>query len=121
MNSRQYANEVVHKKGRNSKKWIMTLVGLGCVMFSFIAGLVVIYIHPDKEASTAVVGLVTQVVTFLGAVVGAYTTGQSFVDWKAQSSLTAMVSSETKHLVTDITEKHIDVSSRAKDNDYEAQ
>jgi putative Mn2+ efflux pump MntP len=121
MDSETYTKEVVHKKGSTSKKWVMTVIGLGCVMASFLIGLGVMLAHPTDGVPASVVSLVSQVVTFLGAVVGAYTTGQSFVDWKVQSSLSAMVSAESKQLVSEITEKHIDISSRGKEEGYEAQ
>jgi len=121
MNSDQYSKEVIHKKATKSKKWIMAIIGLSCVMGTFLIGLAAMLAHPTDGVPQNIVSLVSQVVTFLGAVVGAYTTGQSFVDWKAQSSLTAMVSAESQHIVTEITEKHIDVSSRSKEDGYESE
>ncbi len=116
MDAESYSRQVIQKKPLESKKWIMGLLGLLSVLLVYGSGLAVIWSNP--ETGTSVANLVGQVVTFLGAVVGAYTTGQSFVDWKAQSSLAAMVTEETRKLVVDVSGAHLDLTSRAKEDDY---
>ena len=121
MDSRQYARDVVHRPAFKSKKWIMATMGLACVMFTFLLGLLVICLFPKEPVPTAVVNLVGQVVTFLGALVGAYTTGQSFVDWKSQANLATLITAESQRRDQTYTEQHVDVSSRAKEGDYAAE
>ena len=118
MDIQQFMTEVVHKKPQKSKKWLMAIIGVGCVMVTLGTGVVASVMKP--EIAPHICGLCGQVVLFLGALVGAYTTGQSFVDWKAQTNITTLASTsrEEKQIDVEITERHLDVQSRAKEDGY---
>lgn len=111
-------SHALSKRGKESKKWVMAMIGIACVMAVFVLATLASMIKPEVANSLTVFS--GQVVTFLGALVGAYTTGQSFVDWKVQNTVGQMVSSSqtSKAETIDITERHIDVMTRAKEEDY---
>lgn len=115
----QYISDVIHKKPSKSKKWLMAMIGISCVMTTFVIGVITCIIKPDVSQHISV--LSGQVVTFLGALVGAYTTGQSFVDWKMQANVESISSSSREEKDIETTERHIDVQSRAKEDDYEVE
>lgn len=116
MNVDQYIADVVHKKPHASKKWLMAVIGISCVMFTFIITALICLLRPDVVQQLNV--LSGQVITFLGALVGAYTTGQSFVDWKVQSNISSISSSSVEHKDIEVTERQVDLLSRAKESDY---
>ena len=118
MDIQQYLSEAVHKKPLKSKKWLMAIIGVACVMVTLGTGVISSVLKP--EIAPHVCALCGQVVLFLGALVGAYTTGQSFVDWKAQTNIGTFASTnrEEKRVDVEVTERHVDVQSRAKEDGY---
>ena len=76
------------KPGLQSKKWTMALMGLACVMLTYATAMTICVVKP--QIAPHVVSLSTMVVTFLGSLVGAYTIGQSFVDWRTQASVVTL-------------------------------
>jgi flagellar motor component MotA len=98
-------NRRINKRPMESKKWIMSIIGLSCVMFTYISGVIFMMMSTDSKAS-AFISLANIVVMFIGALVGAYTTGQSFVDWKSTTTLETALKTETKrediHITKDI-------------------
>jgi len=115
----QYVSDVIHKKPSKSKKWLMAIIGISCVMATFIISVITCVLKPEVSQQISV--LSGQVVTFLGALVGAYTTGQSFVDWKVQTNVESISNTSREEKDIDVTERQIDVQSRAKENDYAAE
>ncbi len=115
----QYISDVIHKKPSKSKKWLMAIVGVLCVMVTFVIAVVTCVIKPEVSQYISV--LSGQVVTFLGALVGAYTTGQSFVDWKMQTNVESISNTSREEKDIETSERHIDIQSRAKENDYEIE
>lgn len=73
------------KKPLQSKKWIISIVGLSCVMLTYFVSLIVAI--KNSAIAPHIVSLSNLVITFLGGLVGAYTIGQSFVDWKSSTSI----------------------------------
>lgn len=110
--------ESIEKPALQSKKWTMALIGLVCVMGTYATGITVCLQRP--EIAPHVVSLSTMVITFLGSLVGAYTIGQSFVDWRTQASVAtvAQTSREDVNIRQELIQRTIDVSSRAKEEDY---
>ena len=86
---------------------------------TFVMALLSSMMKPEVAAQITI--LAGQVVTFLGALVGAYTTGQSFVDWKVQNTVAQAATSTREEKDISVTERHIDVQSRAKEDDYVAE
>lgn len=119
MNVEKYITDVVHKEPHRSRKWLMAIIGISCVMLTFIIAAGVCLFRPDIAQQISV--LSGQVITFLGALVGAYTTGQSFVDWKMQDNISSMNSSSVEHKDIELTERKVDLQSRAKEDDYAAE
>lgn len=116
MNVDQYIADVVHKKPHKSKKWLMAIIGISCVMLTFFIAAIICVIRPDVAQQISI--LSGQVITFLGALVGAYTTGQSFVDWKMQNNISSIANTSSEQKNIELTERQIDLQSRAKENDY---
>jgi hypothetical protein len=110
--------ESSEKPALQSKKWTMALIGLVSVMATYGTGITVCVMKP--EIAPHVVSLSTMVITFLGSLVGAYTIGQSFVDWRTQASVAtvAQTSREDVNIHQELIRRTIDVSSRAKEEDY---
>ena len=119
MDIKAFAVQHAGKKPLESKKWTMAMIGVGCVMLTFVMALLASMAKADVAAQITV--LAGQVVTFLGALVGAYTTGQSFVDWKVQNTVAQSATSTREEKVSSVTERHIDVQTRAKEADYVAE
>ncbi|MGZ4970268.1 MAG: hypothetical protein ACXV8O_13115 [Methylobacter sp.] len=119
MDVEQYISDVLHKKPSKSKKWLMAIIGVSCVMMTFVIGVITCVVKPEVSQQISV--LSGQVVTFLGALVGAYTTGQSFVDWKMQTNIESISNASLEEKDIETTERHIDVQSRAKESDYEIE
>ena len=119
MDIKEFAAQHVGRKPLESKKWIMALIGVSGVMLTFVMALLASVLKPEVAAQITI--LAGQVVTFLGALVGAYTTGQSFVDWKVQNTVAQAATSTREEKDISVTERHIDVQSRAKEDDYVAE
>jgi len=119
MDLERYLENIARKKPSESKKWMMAIIGVSCVMTTFFTGLIACILKP--EISSHVANLSMIVVTFMGALVGAYTTGQSFVDWKAQTTIESLSHYNREEKLIDIkyVEQHMDTQSRAKEEDYE--
>lgn len=116
MDIKQFAAQHAGKKPLESKKWTMAMIGVGCVMLTFVMALLASMFKAEVAGQITI--LAGQVVTFLGALVGAYTTGQSFVDWKMQNTVAQAATSTREDKVVSVTERHIDIQSRAKEADY---
>lgn len=108
--------QLAEKPALQSKKWTMALIGLGCVMVTYGSGMTVCVIKP--EIAPHVVSLSTMVVTFLGSLVGAYTIGQSFVDWRTQASVATLAQTNQESIRQELIQRTIDTHSRAKEEDY---
>jgi hypothetical protein len=108
--------QLADKPGLQSKKWTMALMGLVCVMITYATGITVCVIKP--EIAPHIVSLSTMVVTFLGSLVGAYTIGQSFVDWRTQASVATLAQTSREDSRQELIQRTIDTSSRAKEEDY---
>ena len=72
----------------------MSIIGLSCVMLVYLFSLLVSVIKP--EIASHIVSLSTLVITFMGSLVGAYTIGQSFVDWKTSGTIENLSINETQ-------------------------
>ncbi|MBB6052813.1 hypothetical protein [Armatimonas rosea] len=108
--------ESSEKPALQSKKWTMAIIGLACVMLTYGTGVTVCVIKP--EIAPHIVSLSTMVVTFLGSLVGAYTIGQSFVDWRTQASVATVAQTSQESIRQELIQRTIDTSSRAKEHDY---
>ena len=104
------------KPALQSKKWTMALIGLGCVMVTYATGITVCVMKP--EIASHIVSLSTMVVTFLGSLVGAYTIGQSFVDWRTQATVASVSQTSQENIRQELIQRTIDTRSRAKEPDY---
>lgn len=118
MNDDELMQQLADKPALQSKKWTMALIGLGCVMATYATGITVCVMKP--EIAPHIVSLSTMVVTFLGSLVGAYTIGQSFVDWRTQASVATVsqTSREDVNVRQELIQRNIDTSTRAKEEDY---
>lgn len=108
--------ESSEKPALQSKKWTMAIIGLACVMLTYGTGVTVCVMKP--EIAPHIVSLSTMVVTFLGSLVGAYTIGQSFVDWRTQASVATVAQTSQESIRQELIQRTIDTSSRAKEEDY---
>ena len=108
--------ESAEKPALQSKKWTMALIGLVSVMLTYGTGITVCVMKP--EIAPHVVSLSTMVITFLGSLVGAYTIGQSFVDWRTQASVATVAQTSQENIRQELIQRTIDTSSRAKEPDY---
>ena len=88
-------NNSQNKSPLESKKWVMSLIGLGFVMIVY--GLTSILVIQNSSVATHLVNLATLVITFLGSLVGVYLTGQSFVEWKSHSVMQSEVENKITH------------------------
>lgn len=116
MNEDEAMERLAEKPGLQSKKWTMALIGLFCVMVTYGTGVTVCVLKP--EIAPHIVSLSTMVVTFLGSLVGAYTIGQSFVDWRTQASVATVAQTSQENIRQELIQRTIDTSSRAKEEDY---
>lgn len=89
------------KKPLQSKKWIAMVLGVLCSIIVFLASLATIIIK-GADIAQHVVSLANTVVVFLGMTVSILVTGQSAVDWRHTSSLSAATSDEIKTFVKKI-------------------
>lgn len=108
--------QLSEKPGLQSKKWTMAIIGLACVMTTYAVAMTICVIKP--EIAPHVVSLSTMVVTFLGSLVGAYTIGQSFVDWRTQASVATLAQTSQEYRHEELIQKSIEVRSRAKEPDF---
>lgn len=85
MNVSDELKSKLKEKGGESKKWIMSIVGLSCVMFVYLTSVIVMVF--SVVAAPSVLSIAMTVITFIGSLVGVYVTGQSLVDWKHTSAI----------------------------------
>lgn len=71
----------VNKKGKDSKKWTVTLIGISGVMFIYIVSSIAVCFVPF--AAQYLVSLATSAITFLGSLTLLYNGAQATVEYAA--------------------------------------
>lgn len=74
-------------KGRDSKKYRMTVAGLVGVLFLFLVSAGVVFFKPDT--ASFLLPLAQVAIPSVGGLVAVYSGAQAAVDWKTTSSLAA--------------------------------
>jgi len=89
--------QVANRDPMKSKKWLMSIIGLSCVMVVWITSTIIAV--NNSETASHVVSLANIVITFLGSLTGAYTVGQSFVDWRNSTTLSVIDTNEKEERI----------------------
>lgn len=103
----------VNKTGKQSKKYVITIVGIICVMLLSITALILSAISVGSAPSIA--SIITIAIGGLCGLIATYLTGQSAVEFKSFSkneNTVETINEKKEHLYR---EEHINVQSRAKD------